>query len=43
VAEGIETEAQRAHLVNMGCAIGQGFLFARPMSVDDVVDWLAQT
>ncbi|WP_217904948.1 EAL domain-containing protein [Marinobacter lutaoensis] len=43
VAEGIETEAQRAHLVNMGCAIGQGFLFARPMSVDDVVDWLDPT
>ena len=28
VAEGVETEAQRAALVEMGCRIGQGFLFS---------------
>jgi EAL domain-containing protein (putative c-di-GMP-specific phosphodiesterase class I) len=30
VAEGVETEAQRALLVSMGCAHGQGYLFGRP-------------
>ncbi|MEO7998486.1 MAG: EAL domain-containing protein [Gemmatimonadaceae bacterium] len=28
VAEGIETEAQRGHLLQLGCELGQGFLFA---------------
>jgi diguanylate cyclase (GGDEF)-like protein len=30
VAEGVETEKQRSTLVEMGCACGQGFLFAKP-------------
>jgi len=31
VAEGIETETERAIMCAMGCSIGQGFLFAAPM------------
>jgi len=31
VAEGIETEEQHRHLVEMGCAFGQGYLFSRPV------------
>ena len=31
VAEGIETEAERAFLAASQCAMGQGYLFARPM------------
>jgi EAL domain-containing protein (putative c-di-GMP-specific phosphodiesterase class I) len=31
IAEGVETEAQRALLAEMHCENGQGFLFARPM------------
>ncbi|WP_234286469.1 EAL domain-containing protein [Halomonas sp. MCCC 1A11057] len=41
VAEGIETEAQREYLLEMGCEIGQGYLFAKPMSGNDVREhWL---
>ena len=35
VAEGIETEAQRGHLLQLGCELGQGYLFAPALSVDD--------
>ena len=31
VAEGIETDAQRAVLRDLGCQLGQGFLYARPL------------
>lgn len=31
VAEGIETEAERAVMREVGCSIGQGYLFAAPM------------
>ena len=34
LAEGIETEAQWQFLDRAGCAKGQGFLFARPVSLD---------
>jgi diguanylate cyclase (GGDEF)-like protein/PAS domain S-box-containing protein len=33
VGEGIESEAQAAALVALGCVAGQGFLFARPTSL----------
>ncbi|MEG0918817.1 MAG: EAL domain-containing protein [Anaerovoracaceae bacterium] len=36
VAEGIETEEQRLILKEMGCHIGQGYLFSRPVPA---VDW----
>lgn len=35
VAEGVETEAQRAYLEARGCRIMQGYLFSRPLSVAD--------
>ena len=31
VAEGIETEAQRRRLIELGCGLGQGYLFSRPV------------
>ncbi|HEV7776093.1 MAG TPA: EAL domain-containing protein [Luteibacter sp.] len=34
VAEGVETQAQADWLRELGCDIGQGFFFARPMSAD---------
>ena len=31
IAEGIETQAEADRLVELGCSIGQGFLFGKPM------------
>jgi diguanylate cyclase (GGDEF)-like protein len=36
VAEGVETEAQLAHLRDLGCDGAQGFLFSRPVPEDGV-------
>ncbi|MBV9133083.1 MAG: EAL domain-containing protein [Chloroflexi bacterium] len=33
-AEGIETEAERQHVLELGCYGGQGYLFGRPVSAD---------
>lgn len=40
VAEGIETREQYQLLRQMGCRYGQGFLFAKPMSVDAIGELL---
>ena len=40
VAEGVETSQQHYELKQLGCAQGQGYLFARPMSADRFADWL---
>jgi EAL domain-containing protein (putative c-di-GMP-specific phosphodiesterase class I) len=34
VAEGVETDAQRAFLQSRGCDQMQGYLFSRPVSAD---------
>jgi len=39
VAEGIEVEADAEVLRGLGCTIGQGFLYARPMSGGDLARW----
>jgi diguanylate cyclase (GGDEF)-like protein/PAS domain S-box-containing protein len=40
VAEGIEYDEQAASLRDLGCDLGQGFLFARPMAQDALHDYL---
>ncbi|WP_105181498.1 EAL domain-containing protein [Pseudoalteromonas sp. T1lg21] len=39
-AEGIETEAEYAWLVEAGCSVGQGYYYAKPMFYDDALQWL---
>jgi PAS domain S-box-containing protein len=36
VAEGIETEAERAIMRALGCSVGQGYLFAVPMDASEL-------
>jgi EAL domain-containing protein (putative c-di-GMP-specific phosphodiesterase class I)/CheY-like chemotaxis protein len=40
VAEGIETEAQHEILLGLDCDMGQGYLFAKPMSPPDWLRWM---
>jgi EAL domain-containing protein (putative c-di-GMP-specific phosphodiesterase class I) len=42
VAEGVEHASQRATLAELGCAVGQGFLFARPVIASDVSDLVSR-
>jgi EAL domain-containing protein (putative c-di-GMP-specific phosphodiesterase class I)/GGDEF domain-containing protein len=37
VAEGIEDDVQAATLARMGCHVGQGYFYARPMSLQDLL------
>jgi EAL domain-containing protein (putative c-di-GMP-specific phosphodiesterase class I) len=40
VAEGIETDGQLAHLRSVGCDVGQGYLFSRPASGEEITVFL---
>ena len=42
LAEGVETDDQLDALVGMGCQLGQGYLWARPMPEVDARRWLAE-
>jgi diguanylate cyclase (GGDEF)-like protein len=37
IAEGIESEAERDHLLRLGCAFGQGWLFAPALPLDELI------
>ncbi len=42
IAEGIETREQLRHLVELGCQLGQGFLFSRAIPATDVPSMLGR-
>ncbi|HEY6897070.1 MAG TPA: EAL domain-containing response regulator [Rhodocyclaceae bacterium] len=39
VAEGVETPLELAMLKGLNCTLAQGYLFAKPMSFDDMMRW----
>ena len=41
IAEGVETRAQLATVVELGCAEAQGFLFGKPKPLDEVLAFAA--
>jgi len=41
IAEGVETTGQRALLAGIGCEAYQGYLFGRPMPINEFEAWLA--
>lgn len=42
VAEGIEMETQSQLLADMGCSYGQGYLYAKPMSLGTAIEFLQE-
>jgi len=42
IAEGVETVEQRDFLVGLGCHAFQGYLFSRPLPVQDISSWVSK-
>lgn len=40
IAEGVETNAQRSRLLELGCTIYQGYLYGKPASIEELSDVL---
>ncbi|MCB9705928.1 MAG: EAL domain-containing protein [Myxococcales bacterium] len=43
IAEGVETEAQRELLIEMGCEFAQGYFFSPPLAPEDAEALIAET
>ncbi len=42
IAEGVETEEQREFLENVGCIHFQGYLFGKPMPIEEIEEVISQ-
>lgn len=42
IAEGVETHEQSSWLTKRGCETAQGFLYAKPMPLENVLEWAQQ-
>jgi diguanylate cyclase (GGDEF)-like protein len=42
IAEGVETRAQASYMLKLGCDEAQGYLYAKPMPFDQVMNFLRQ-
>src|SRR5690606_18579800 len=42
VAEGVETIEQFNYLKANGCEVFQGYYFARPMAIDQLISWIRE-
>ena len=42
LAEGVETEQEAETLRNLGCKMAQGYLFARPMPIERLSNWVKE-
>lgn len=42
IAEGVEETCQLEILRGIGCDTFQGYLFAKPMAIEDLIDWIAR-
>ena len=42
IAEGVETPGEHAMMAQLGCGAVQGFSLARPMPVEETLDWIAR-
>ncbi|MGE6386758.1 putative bifunctional diguanylate cyclase/phosphodiesterase [Pseudomonas sp. NPDC078416] len=43
VSEGVETEAELEALRTLGCTLVQGYLFSRPMPLEQTLEWIGST
>jgi EAL domain-containing protein (putative c-di-GMP-specific phosphodiesterase class I) len=43
VAEGVETAEQRDELARLGCGLGQGYLFSRPLPAAALTELLSRS
>jgi EAL domain-containing protein (putative c-di-GMP-specific phosphodiesterase class I) len=43
IAEGVETEAQRAALIELGCPLQQGYLHGHAVALDEALRWAEPT
>ncbi len=42
IAEGVETVAQGSMLLEMGCDLAQGYCIAKPMPLNEFIDWVGR-